>query len=157
MEFFTKKHRGFTLIELLVVIAIIGILASIVLVSLGGARSKARDAARQSDMRQIALAMEMNYDDNSFAYLQAAAMPSAIGTAMLDVPEDPQGGVYGWIDNTAVAPGCDDSQRFCTYAELENAGSCVAPDPVRYFAASHKGTKEICDADPPVNFDCDCW
>jgi len=61
-----KFTRGFTLIELLVVIAIIGILASIVLVSLNGARKKGQDTRVISDVQQTRTALESGY--NSSAY-----------------------------------------------------------------------------------------
>ena len=58
---FCKKQKGFTLIELLVVISIIGVLSTIAMTSLNGAKAKARDARRKTDMNQISLAMEQYY------------------------------------------------------------------------------------------------
>ena len=59
----SKYKQGFTLIELLVVIAIIGLLSSIVLVSLNSTKAKARDAQRMSDLHQIKLALELYKND----------------------------------------------------------------------------------------------
>jgi len=58
-----RRSRGFTIIELLVVIAIIGILATLILVSLSGARAKARDAVRKSDLSQVKRALELYNSD----------------------------------------------------------------------------------------------
>jgi prepilin-type N-terminal cleavage/methylation domain-containing protein/prepilin-type processing-associated H-X9-DG protein len=59
------RRRGFTLIELLVVIAIIGILAAMVFPVFARARESARKAVCLSNVKNIALAIQMYLADNN--------------------------------------------------------------------------------------------
>jgi prepilin-type N-terminal cleavage/methylation domain-containing protein len=142
-----NKQKGFTLIELLVVIAIIGILASIVLVSLGGAREKARNAKRESDIRQISLAMEMAYDDSqAYPTIEAPEEGGRIDSVnttsdyLNPWPTDPGGG-SGSCNDIAGLEYCGydnsgDTSLYCVYAELEGEGG-------GYFIASQRGTAHL--------------
>lgn len=94
------NNKGFTLIELLVVISIIGVLSSIVMSSLNSARTKARDAVRISDVKQMATALEMYANDN-YTYPAAttakcdssptdwASLQSALSAYIPSLPKDP--------------------------------------------------------------------
>jgi prepilin-type N-terminal cleavage/methylation domain-containing protein len=61
--------KAFTLVEMLVVIAIIGILATAILVSLGPARTQARDSRIRADVQQLRNLAETYYNSNNFSYL----------------------------------------------------------------------------------------
>jgi len=169
---FTQPQRrgaGFTLIELLVVIAIIGILSSTILVSLGGAREKARDVRRQTDIGQITLAMELDYsDDEKYSQVAGSTLPVKIpclspplctgagdGRYLDPTPQDPQGTVYSWIDNVnTITTNCS-GQLYCVWTPLEEG------DGTRWFAGSEKGSR-ILEYNPallgsPNGGKCPCW
>ena len=100
---FSSKARGFTLIELLVVIAIIGILASIVLVSLNSARGKGRDAKRVADLQSFVNQVE-GTDSNADTHLQFSGCATA-GPNTLHSCTTPNGAAYLDPSDAAGTPG----------------------------------------------------
>lgn len=101
-SFIHSKARGFTLIELLVVIAIIGILAGIVLASLGSARSGANDAAVKEQMSSMRTQAELFYSSNSNTYTTVCTTGTnniaALLTATVNSSAVAAGATLGTID-----------------------------------------------------------
>lgn len=123
-----SQSKGFTLVELLVVIAIISILATLLLLQLGLARAKARDAKRIADINQVRSALELYFDDNG-SYMATNVMTGLKPTYLINIPRDPiaagctdtyAGTVstifncYGYAWNPAASP-----RSFQIWAELE--------------------------------------
>jgi prepilin-type N-terminal cleavage/methylation domain-containing protein len=97
----TIYKRGFTLIELLVVIAIIGILASVILVSVNSARNKGNDAAVKSNLDGIRTQAEIYYDNQSPTSYAGLCMSSPVSQAVQSAGS--AGGGAGVCNDSATA------------------------------------------------------
>jgi len=125
-----KNNNGFTLIELLVVIAIIGLLASIVMVSVNSAREKARTAKAKAELKQLQLAVEMYYDTNGAYPCAGHYYPgvngdptSCLQTALASfIPKfpatDPWGSYYTWH----LHPGSSECTSFVSMGADKSYG-----------------------------------
>ena len=127
-----SEKKGFTLIELLVVIAIIGVLATLLLLQLGGARGKSRDAKRLSDVTQLKTAIEQYFDDNTGTYpamsLYDASDPleDYIGTGRMASTLDPlDQAEYGYATAPLVGTKI---LRYQVWAELEVGNPALKTD-----------------------------
>ena len=125
MKFPSNKigKRGFTLIELLVVIAIIGLLSSVVLSSLNGARQRGRDARRAADLKQLQVALELYYGQQANPrYPNGQGQFNSMAPGLIAVvPRDP---LNNDLYTYAVSAN---SQYYCMGATFEDAASIPRP------------------------------
>lgn len=119
--------KGFTLLELLVVISIIGMLSSVVMVSLSNAKAKARDAKLKSDFQNVALAMELYRETNNnypgvghwvdYSGIMSLLVPNYLSTAL---PLTTQSNtLYARKDYTLYGCNTGNSSKYAFYIRLE--------------------------------------
>jgi general secretion pathway protein G len=84
-----KRHQGeggFTLIELLIVILILGVLATIVVLAIGGFQNTGKNAACKTSAKSVESAAAAYYADNNSTW--PASIAAMVPTYLKEVPDD---------------------------------------------------------------------
>ena len=115
-------NYSFTLIELLVVIAIVSSLSALLVPNFMGARERARDAQRKSDLKQIQKALEMyKQDQNPPAYPGTGFFTTYEGKCWYsgDIPQDPcESGANIYMNKIPKDPTREDGYYFENKGDL---------------------------------------
>ncbi len=135
-----KYNKGFTLIELLVVIAIIGILASIVLVSLNTARSKGRDASASGSMSSVRAAAEIYFDTNNNNYDLVCTDVGSTLPALLNAASAQTGGPALWSDAGATVSCDSDASAYYAAVVLNDTTNDFCVDSTGFAGKIPTGT-----------------
>ncbi len=137
--------KGFTLIELMIVVGIIGLMSSIVLVSLQGARAKARDAQRIQGFSQVQKALEVYFADKEKypagntggeCFNVNANLASNLASYLAPLPQEPVAGrmCYTYFSDA-------DGSGYKIMADLEVNPNLEAKD-----CGVYSDKYELCDA-----------
>ncbi|MDP3995988.1 MAG: hypothetical protein Q8P74_01945 [bacterium] len=137
--FFSRLNK-LTLIETLTIFAVIGLLFALILVVMGPARERARDAEGESDVRKAMAAFEIKYHDEG----RYPDLPDALTDISKDnmslspgleiTPRTNDSRVYQWYDG-------GDDQKFCLLFQYEAKSG--------YFTCSYRGCQTNAAADCP--------
>lgn len=153
VTFSQKKNTGFTIIELLVVIVVIAILAGLVITSYLGVQQRGRDAERQTDMRELASALELFRTDKGFYPKWSGFM----NQRQYAVP-----GLSGYVENPSifVAPRANNDYSIVTSGSSGATGTVaidnITPEQYHYYPVNDPRNPSL-DANNPRSYNLCPW
>jgi len=146
-SFNSKLRQGFTLVELLVVIAIIGVLVSLMLPAINGAREAGRGLSCKNNLKQIGIGT-LGYELANKAF-----PPGTKGWA------DSGGGMYGIKSNIGfhglIMPYMEDqalSNLFDKTKDWNAQAASVASNVVSYYICASTALDKQLTSDPILSY-----
>ena len=100
-----RKSNGFGLMELMIVLVIVGLLGSVAIPTYSRYVDRARVSAAIGDISQLSLAIEqyrLRNDDR---------IPLTLDELAIEIPLDPWGRPYEFLNIRAAGPGKDDLRK----------------------------------------------